>query len=37
MNLPFTLPFEIDTFGRVALLLIVSIAGAEIRERWLRL
>lgn len=37
MNIPLGLPFEIDAFGRVALLLIASIASAEICERWLRL
>jgi Kef-type K+ transport system membrane component KefB len=37
MNVPLALPFEIDAFGRVAVLLIVSIAGAEICGRWLRL
>ncbi len=37
MNFPLALPFEIDAFGRVALLLIVSITSAEICERWLRL
>jgi len=37
MNFPLALPFEIDAFGRVALLLIVAIASAEICERWLRL
>lgn len=37
MNIPLSLPFEIDAFGRVALLLIASIASAEICERWLRL
>ena len=32
-----SLPFEVDAFGRVALLLIAAIAGAEVCERWLRL
>lgn len=37
MNIPLGLTFEIGAFGRVALLLIASIASAEICERWLRL
>jgi Kef-type K+ transport system membrane component KefB len=37
MNALSSLPFEIDVFGRVALLLIVAIASAEACERWLRL
>lgn len=37
MTIPLDLPFEIGGFGRVALLLIASIAGAEICERYLRL
>ena len=31
------LPFEIGPLGRVALLLIVLIASAEMCERWVRL
>jgi Kef-type K+ transport system membrane component KefB len=37
MNFPLGLPFEIGVFGRVALLLIASIAAAQICDRWLRL
>ena len=37
MNVPLASPFEIDAFGRIALLLIASIAGAEICQRWLSL
>lgn len=37
MFAPFPIPFEIDAFARVALLLIASISSAEICQRWLRL
>lgn len=37
MNMLPSLPFDIDAFGRVALLLIAAIASAEACERWLRL